>query len=61
MIHGLETMLDLPKQAIIQISEASGNYSMLKNGLTKTGLYLVLKDASKRVGGMFFAPPNAAS
>lgn len=60
VIHGLDSILLPPPNAMEIISFLPGEFSTLELGLLKTGLLEPLNDTSNHVGGTLFAPSNFA-
>lgn len=60
VIHGIDSILLPPPNAVDIISFLPGEFSTLELGLLKTGLLAQLNDTSDHVGGTMFAPSNFA-
>ncbi|KAL8696642.1 MAG: hypothetical protein Q9201_007561 [Fulgogasparrea decipioides] len=60
VIHGIDSVLVPPPNAVDIITFLPGEFSTLELGLTKTGLLPALNDTSNHVGGTVFAPSNFA-
>lgn len=60
VIHGVDSILIPPPNAVKIIELLPGDFSTLELGLTKTGLIKALNDTSNHVGGTIFAPSNFA-
>ncbi|KAL8685014.1 MAG: hypothetical protein Q9224_006017 [Gallowayella concinna] len=60
VIHGIDSLLVPPPNAVDIIQFLPGEFSTLELGLTKTGLLPVLNDTSVHIGGTVFAPSNFA-
>ncbi|KAI4244315.1 MAG: hypothetical protein L6R40_003041 [Gallowayella cf. fulva] len=60
VIHGIDSLLVPPPNAMDIIQFLPGEFSTLELGLTKTGLLPQLNDTSTHIGGTVFAPSNFA-
>lgn len=60
VIHGVDSILVPPPNAVDIITFFPGEFSTLELALTKTGLIDALNDTSNHVGGTLFAPSNFA-
>ncbi|KAL8716161.1 MAG: hypothetical protein Q9220_000066 [cf. Caloplaca sp. 1 TL-2023] len=60
VIHGIDSLLVPPPNAVDIIQFLPAQFSTLELGLTKTGLLSAINDTSVHVGGTIFAPSNFA-
>ncbi|KAL8926267.1 MAG: hypothetical protein Q9172_001861 [Xanthocarpia lactea] len=60
VIHGIDSLLVPPPNAIDIIQALPGEFSTFELGLTKTGLLPTMNDTTAHIGGTAFVPSNFA-